>query len=140
MVRVSILHPDFTWHTVPTFAEQQKSLRKSSDPPPLRRLWPKTIRLLIGRFHQLLKRISYRYSRYYGLRPSGAYAPLPFGPFLKHSDNTSLEEVAGMQLARDGGLPVPMVISYGEHPAEPNQPMSIFMTRMPGNDLFKDLW
>ncbi|GIC93484.1 uncharacterized protein Aud_009972 [Aspergillus udagawae] len=40
-----------------------------------------------------------------------------------------------MQAARRAGLPVPRVICYGEHPDCPHAPVSILMTRVPGDEL-----
>jgi aminoglycoside phosphotransferase len=61
--------------------------------------------------------------------------PLPFGLVLKWSDGTRLEEVTDMKVARAAGFPVPLVISYGEHPDMPHAPVSILMTRVPGQQL-----
>lgn len=60
---------------------------------------------------------------------------LPFGLVLKWSDGTRLEEVQAMQVARQAGFPVPKVICYGEHPSHPHAPVSILMTRVPGEQL-----
>ncbi|KAH4007751.1 hypothetical protein HBI13_149880 [Parastagonospora nodorum] len=38
-------------------------------------------------------------------------------------------------IARSAGLPVPKIISYGEHPDTPHAPASILMTRIPGRGL-----
>ncbi|KAJ5737620.1 uncharacterized protein N7483_002745 [Penicillium malachiteum] len=47
-----------------------------------------------------------------------------------------MEEVAAMQMARAAGMPVPKVLSCGEHPNEPyNRLWSILMTRLPGIQL-----
>jgi aminoglycoside phosphotransferase (APT) family kinase protein len=54
---------------------------------------------------------------------------------LKWSDGTRLEEVAATMVARSAGFPVPKIISYGEHPDTPHAPVSILMTRVPGEDL-----
>jgi aminoglycoside phosphotransferase len=40
-----------------------------------------------------------------------------------------------MQVARKAGLPVPRVICYGDHPDTPHVPVSILMTRLPGQEL-----
>lgn len=40
-----------------------------------------------------------------------------------------------MEVARRAGLPVPRVICYGEHPDSPHAPVSILMTRIPGDEL-----
>ena len=58
---------------------------------------------------------------------------LPFGLVLKWSDRTSMEEAAAMQMARAAGMPVPKVLSLGEHPnGSYNRFFSILMTRLPG--------
>lgn len=40
-----------------------------------------------------------------------------------------------MQVARSAGFPVPRVICYGDHPDTPHAPLSILMTRIPGQQL-----
>ncbi|EEP76426.1 predicted protein [Uncinocarpus reesii 1704] len=60
---------------------------------------------------------------------------LPFGLILKWSDGTRLEEVLTTQVARRAGFPVPKVICYGDHPDTPHAPVSILMTRIPGDEL-----
>ncbi|KAJ0425351.1 phosphotransferase family protein [Aspergillus carlsbadensis] len=40
-----------------------------------------------------------------------------------------------MQVTRKAGLPVPRVICYGDHPDTPHAPVSILMTRVPGDEL-----
>lgn len=40
-----------------------------------------------------------------------------------------------MRVARSAGFPVPKVLSYGEHPNTPHAPVSILMTRLPGQEL-----
>lgn len=40
-----------------------------------------------------------------------------------------------MQVARNAGLPVPRVICYSAHPDTPHAPVSILMTRVPGEAL-----
>ncbi len=39
-----------------------------------------------------------------------------------------------MMVARAAGLPVPLVISYEDHPDTPHAPVSILTTRLPGED------
>ncbi|KAA8645127.1 uncharacterized protein ATNIH1004_009344 [Aspergillus tanneri] len=52
---------------------------------------------------------------------------------MKWTDRTSLEEVVSMQMAEPAGIPVPKVISCGEHLNAPfNRRFSILMTRLPG--------
>jgi hypothetical protein len=61
---------------------------------------------------------------------------LPFGLVLKWTDRTSLEEAAAMQMARAAGMPVPKLLSCGEHPNTPyNRFFSILMKRLPGYPL-----
>lgn len=58
---------------------------------------------------------------------------LPFGLVMKWTDRTSIEEAVAMQMAEAAGMPVPKVISYGEHPkALFNRKVSILMTTLPG--------
>ncbi|KAJ5104916.1 hypothetical protein NUU61_002263 [Penicillium alfredii] len=40
-----------------------------------------------------------------------------------------------MQVARKAGFPVRRVIGYGEHPDAPHAPVSILLTRVPGEEL-----
>ncbi|KAF2801870.1 kinase-like protein [Mytilinidion resinicola] len=61
--------------------------------------------------------------------------PLPFGLLLKWSDGTRLEEVLATKVARAAGFPVPIILTYGDHPDTPHAPVSIFMTRLPGQEL-----
>jgi aminoglycoside phosphotransferase len=59
---------------------------------------------------------------------------LPFGLILKWTERVHIEEVIAMQMARAAGIPVPKVLSYGEHPGS-WRPISILMTRLPGWEL-----
>lgn len=59
---------------------------------------------------------------------------------MKWSDGTWLEEVIAIQLVRAAGIPAPKIISYGEHPGMPHAPVSIIMTRMPGEEMSEGLW
>jgi hypothetical protein len=89
-----------------------------------------------GLMHMVLCHISKWYSWWYGISFDGRIIELPFGLILKWSDRTSKEEAAAMQMARAAGMPVPKVISCGEHPNEPyNHFWSILMTRLPGISL-----
>ena len=45
-----------------------------------------------------------------------------------------------MCMARAAGLPVPYVVSVGEHPHTSHAHASILMTRMPGEEMFSALW
>ena len=40
-----------------------------------------------------------------------------------------------MQVARAAGLPVPKLICHGDYPDTPYAPVSILMTRVPGDEL-----
>lgn len=52
---------------------------------------------------------------------------------MKWTDRTSVEEVIAMQMVRTAGIPVPRVISCGEHPNDTfNMKVSILMARLPG--------
>lgn len=57
---------------------------------------------------------------------------LPFGLVLKWTDRTRLEEALAMGMARKAGMPVPRVLSCGDHPYDPLRKFSILMTRLPG--------
>lgn len=70
-----------------------------------------------------------------GIEYDNQIAQLPFGLILKWSDGTRLEEVLTMKAVRQAGFPVPKVICYGEHPDYPHAPVSILMTRVPGDEL-----
>ncbi|KAJ5756783.1 hypothetical protein N7533_006326 [Penicillium manginii] len=118
---ISIFRPDFTWprQMKPTISKTTPSILPS--PGKLqRRAW--------GLMHMVLCHISKCFD--------GRIIELPFGLILKWSDRTSKEEAAAMQMARAAGMPVPKVISCGEHPNEPyNHFWSILMTRLPGISL-----
>ncbi|EFQ98637.1 hypothetical protein MGYG_01659 [Nannizzia gypsea CBS 118893] len=75
------------------------------------------------------------YCRWVGATFDNQIAQLPFGLILKWSDGTRLEEVLTMEAARRAGLPVPKVICYGDRPDTPHAPISILMTRIPGDEL-----
>ncbi len=45
-----------------------------------------------------------------------------------------------MQVMRAAGFPVPKVLCYGEHANSAHAPVSILMTRMPGDQLWGGLW
>ncbi|KAJ5787140.1 hypothetical protein N7457_002130 [Penicillium paradoxum] len=104
--------PDFTW---------KNSIRLTSNErmPPTPRLAHPYLRRFWGIVHDYLQQI----------------AQLLFGLILKWSDGTRLEEVLAMEVAREAGLPVPRVICYGEHPDTPHAPVSILITRIPGEEL-----
>lgn len=140
MLGLRLLHPSFSWHTTPSVEAQDAILTKSSDPPRVRWLWPRWIRVCVGYVHNWLVPFSTWYTARYGTRSTYQIWQLPFGLVLKRSDGTRLEEVAAMRMARDAGLPVPIVVSYGEHPDAPHAPLSILMTRMPGEEMFEEIW
>ncbi|KAJ5543647.1 hypothetical protein N7513_004781 [Penicillium frequentans] len=122
----SIFRPDFTWprQMKPTISKTTPNI------PPCpgklrRRAW--------GLLHMVLYYVSKWYSGWYGINFDGRIIELPFGLILKWTDRTSKEEAAAMQMARAAGMPVPRVISCGEHPNGPyNRIWSILMTRLPG--------
>lgn len=125
-----ILLPTFTWpHRV------LGSVDLASSIPPAPRLFPASVRRVIGIFHNHLRSLSKRYCRWCGIPYNNQVAELPFGLVLKQSDGTRLEEVAATMMARSVGFPVPKVILYGDHPDKPHAPVSILMTRIPGKNL-----
>ncbi|KAF2785466.1 kinase-like protein [Melanomma pulvis-pyrius CBS 109.77] len=126
----SILLPTFTWrHRV------LGSVALASSIPPAPQLAHRTVRRLVGFLHSYLPYISIRYCAWVGIPFDNQIVQLPFGLVLKWSDGTRLEEVSAMMIARSAGFPVPLVISYGDHPDTPHAPVSILMTRLPGKDL-----
>lgn len=126
----NILLPNYTWpHRV------LGSVALASSIPPAPRLAHQTVRRLVGFLHSYLPRISHRYCAWLGIEFDNQIVQLSFGLVLKWSDGTRLEEVSAMMIARSAGFPVPLVISYGDHPDTPHAPVSILMTRLPGQDL-----
>lgn len=122
------LMPDFTWpNPIPHTVTDQIPETPRATNPHLRRLW--------GFLHHYLRFFSHHYCGWVGIKYDNQIAQLPFGLILKWSDGTRLEEVLTMQAARRAGLPVPKVICYGDHPESPHAPMSILMTRIPGDEL-----
>ena len=123
---LSCFRPGFTWpqRMRPSICKTTPSI--PSCPGKLqRRTW--------GLVHKALYYVSRWYSRWYGLDFDARIMDLPFGLILKWSDRTSMEEAAAMQMARAAGMPVPRVLSCGEHPKESfNRCYSILMTRLPG--------
>lgn len=122
------LMPDFTWPA--TFPDMQ-----SKQLPPTPRLSHFYFRRFWGIVHWYLRSFSQMYCRWVGIKYDNQIAQLPFGLILKWSDGTRLEEVLTMQAIRTAGFPVPRVICYGEHPDAPHAPVSILMTRVPGDEL-----
>ncbi|PGH34387.1 U4/U6.U5 tri-snRNP component SNU23 [[Emmonsia] crescens] len=120
-----ILKPDYTWpRPMPSTI--------SKTPPPVPAV-PSRISL---RFWAMVHKVLFRFSQYYcswfGI-PFSSIAELPFGLIMKWTERTSLEEVAAMQMARAAGMPVPKLLSCGEHVGERyNGWISILMTRLPG--------
>ncbi|OJJ51439.1 hypothetical protein ASPZODRAFT_57156 [Penicilliopsis zonata CBS 506.65] len=129
-VLLRCLLPDFTWpdnNNARPLMKTQIPPTPRPTPPRLRRLW--------GFLHTYLRRFSQTYCGWAGIAYDNQIAQLPFGLILKWSDGTRLEEVLAMQVARRAGFPVPRVICYGEHPDTPHAPVSILMTRVPGQEL-----
>ncbi|EAS28676.2 uncharacterized protein CIMG_07422 [Coccidioides immitis RS] len=120
--------PDFTWpnHISPTVTSKIPETPRATHPK-VRQLW--------GIIHKYLRLFSESYCRWVGATFDNQIAQLPFGLILKWSDGTRLEEVLTMEVARRAGLPVPKVICYGDHPDTPHAPVSILMTRIPGDEL-----
>lgn len=123
------LRPDFTW---PRRMDSPICKITPATPPVpgrfRRRAW--------GLAHKALYHISRWYCAYFGIDFDANIVQLPFGLVLKWTDRTSVEECAAMQMARAAGMPVPKVLSCGEHPNAPyNRFISILMTRMPGSPL-----
>lgn len=122
------LLPDFIWQE-----NKVRSIANEIPPTPqpthplLRRLW--------GILHYYLRKFSRHYCGWVGIDYDNQIAQLPFGLILKWSDGTRLEEVLAMQVARAAGFPVPKVICYGDHPDTSHAPVSILMTRLPGEEL-----
>jgi hypothetical protein len=126
----SILLPTFTWpHRVLGSVDVALSF------PPTPGLASPIVRRVFGFIHDCLHIFSRHYCKWVGIRYDNQIAQLPFGLVLKWSDGTRLEEVVATKLARSAGFPVPKIISYGEHPDTPHAPVSILMTRVPGQDL-----
>ena len=101
-------------------------------PPTPRPTYP-LLRRVRGFLHKYIRRISTSYCSWVGFPYDNQIFQLPFGLILKWSDSTRIEVLA-MQVARRAGLPVPRVICYGEHPDTPHAPVSILMTRVPGEE------
>lgn len=120
-----ILQPNFTWprvvkSTIPTTTPSTPRV-----PGPIaRRRW--------GIIHGFLYYVSERYCHWLEIPFNPRILELPFGLILKWTGETSIEEVAAMQIARAAGMPVPLVLCCGEHPHLPHRQFSILMTRLPG--------
>lgn len=128
-----ILRPDYTWPT-PMRAEI------SDKTPAIPYVPGKRARWFWGKVHELLYAFSVRYCGWFG-RPGGVrwgcnIIDLPFGLLIKWSDRSSVEEVAAMKMARAAGMPVPKVLSVGDHLTGVHKGVcSILMTRLPGFEL-----
>ncbi|KAJ5462368.1 kinase-like protein [Penicillium desertorum] len=120
--------PDFTWK------DNIRRISKERVPPTPRPTHPR-LRRIWGILHDFMQRFSQSYCNWVGIPFDNQIAQLPFGLILKWSDGTLIEEVLAMQVARAAGFPVPRVICYGDHPDTPHAPVSILMTRMPGEQL-----
>ena len=137
MPRISVLHPDFTWHTAPTVDQLRKRLSSAPATPRVRRVAPLWVQHIVGFLHKRLKYISLWYCQWYDIPCPGQIWPLPFGLLLKHSDGTRIEEVITTRAAYDAGIPVPKIISYGAH-LNTMAEVSILMTRMPVRTSFQN--
>ena len=125
----SFLRPDYTWPR----PIQPAICETTPDLPPIP---GKTRRRLYGIFHEVLYRLSGCYCSWFDIPFDANIVQLPFGLVLKWTSRTSIEEAAAMQMARAAGMPVPKVLSCGEHPYAPfNRFFSILMTRLPGTAL-----
>ncbi|RDL35211.1 uncharacterized protein BP5553_07142 [Venustampulla echinocandica] len=126
---LAVLNPDFTWTPRKPLPQPLSEIPPTPKPshPIVRRFW--------GYIHLLLERFSISYCRWLGVSFDNQIIPLPFGLLLKWSDGTRLEEVLATKVCRAAGLPVPKIISYGDHPDFPHAPMSILITRLPGREL-----
>ncbi|KAJ9194968.1 hypothetical protein DTO027B5_5609 [Paecilomyces variotii] len=122
----SILQPDYTWpRSMPS--------RILQTTPPVPHVPSKTVRILWGIIHRALYHFSRWYCSWFGIYFDAHVAQLPFGLVMKWTDRTSLEEAISMQMARAAGMPVPRLLSCGEHPDAPfNAFFSLLMTRLPG--------
>lgn len=125
----SILRPDFTWpRPVPS------EILETTPPTPS--IPSRTSRLFWGVIHKSLYYFSRWYCSWFGISFDAHIVQLPFGLVMKWTDRTSIEEAISMQMVQAAGMPVPTVLSCGEHPNEPfNMHFSILMTRLPGVSL-----
>ncbi|KAF2498186.1 kinase-like protein [Lophium mytilinum] len=127
----SLLLPTFAWpHRILGQVPLATKIPPTPKPnhPLVRRFW--------GFMHCCLIKFSYRYYCPWLRIPfDNQIVPLLFGLVLKWSDGTRLEEVLATKVARAAGLPVPIILTYGDHPDTPHALMSILMTRLPGQEL-----
>ena len=125
----SILRPDFTWPRPTPSTILQAA-------PPVPPVPGKAFRIAWGIVHKSLYYFSRWYCSWFGITFDANIVQLPFGLVMKWTDRTSIEEAVSMQMAEAAGIPVPKVISCGEHPTAPfNRKISILMTRLPGVSL-----
>ncbi|PLB50791.1 hypothetical protein P170DRAFT_435961 [Aspergillus steynii IBT 23096] len=123
-----ILRPDYTW--------PRPMGPISTTTPPVPHIPSRPIRLAWGLLHKALYHVSKWYCAWFGIHSYYNVFELPFGLVMKWTNRISLAEVAGMQMARAAGMPVPKLISCGEHVNDPvNRRFSLLMTRLPGFDL-----
>lgn len=125
----AILRPNFIW-TPRNFPPTPTRL--SSEIPPTPEPRDPRVSPILGLHTSFLPRFSIHYCRWIGIPFDSQIIPLPFGLLLKWSDGRRLEEVLATKVCRAARLPIPKIISYGEHPETPHAPVSILMTRLPG--------
>ena len=122
-----ILCPDFAW-------PRPIAPKIATMTPPIPHVASRTTRRFWGLIHAFLARFSKVYCSWLGYPFTPPIMDLPFGLILKWSERVRIEEVAAMKMARAAGMPVPRVLSYGEHPSDWRS-FSILMTRLPGYEL-----
>ncbi|GKZ35830.1 hypothetical protein AbraIFM66950_006628 [Aspergillus brasiliensis] len=122
----SILTPDYTW-PAPAVSTVQRTTPTVPAVPSVLSRW------LWGKVHGSLYHFSRLYCYVFGIYFDPHIIQLPFRLILKWTDRTSVEEVIAMQMVRAAGIPVPRVLSCGEH-VTPHltREVSILMTRLPG--------
>lgn len=125
----AILRPDYTW------TPRKVPSKLASAIPPTPKPHGPLARRMFGYLHRVIFRFSVHYCRWIGIPFDNQISPLPFGLLLKWSDGTRLEEVLATQVCYAAGLPIPRIISYGDHPETPHAPVSILMTRLPGREI-----
>lgn len=126
----SIIRPEFTWPR-----PIKPSISEST--PPLPYLPSKLLRRVCGRLHEPFFTLSMKYCAWFDIPFDADILQLPFGLVLKWTSRTSIEEVAAMKMARAAGMPVPLVLTCGDHPKDIRR-FSILMTRLPGISLISD--
>ncbi|KAI0922559.1 hypothetical protein AcV5_009498 [Taiwanofungus camphoratus] len=102
--------------------------------PPVARKGIPWLNRIRGLFHRwILVKFSIRYCKFFNVPREDCIFPLPFNTLLKWTEGTREEEALAMVSARAIGLPVPRMLSYGDH--GPGEDGSILMTRVPGQTL-----